>query len=399
MANTISAILPILQDAATVVGREQVGFIPACYKNTSVARAGLNQTVNYPVVPTMSSASVTPAATSSSGTDMTVAAGSIVMDNLKKVSWNFTGEQEVALSNGDIGPFRDIYAQTLQQAMRKLCNEIEAALWVAAYVNASRAVGTTAGTAPFATANNLTELAGLKRILDDNGAPMGDRAFVAGSDALVNLLGLQTGFTRVNESGSSEALRQGVIGRAFGFDVYNSTQIGAVTAGTAASATTNNAGYAVGATTLTGASAGTGTILNGDIVSFASENAAYKYVLQNTTATVTAGTIDADVSDGWSAKLGRPGLRAAMSAATKAMTMIATSTRHIGLQRQGLHLVMRAPNDGNDGAADVATVTDPKSGLVFQLARYAQYMQSSWEMRVLYGVAAPNSDLIAVLYG
>ncbi len=397
MANTISAILPILQDAATVVGREQVGFIPACYKNTSVARAGLNQTVNYPIVPTMSSASVTPAATSSAGTDMTVAAGSISMTNLKKVSWNFTGEQEAALSNGDIEPFRDIFSQTLQQAMRTLANEIEAALWVAAYVNASRAVGTTAGTAPFATANNLTELAGLKRILDDNGAPSGDRAFVAGSDAIVNLLGLQTGLTRVNESGSAEALRQGVLGRAFGFEVYNSTQIGSVTAGTGASATTDNAGYAIGATSLVGASAGTGTLLNGDIGTFAGDT--NKYVLQNSTATVTAGTIDADVSGGWTAKLGRPGLRVAMSAATKALTLIASSTRHIGFQRNGLHLVMRAPNDGNDGAADVATVTDPKSGLVFQLARYPQYMQSSWELRTLYGVAAPNSDLIAVLYG
>lgn len=398
MANTITAILPILQDSATVVGREQVGFIPACYKNTSAARAGLNQTVNYDIVPTMSSASVTPAATSSSGTDITQGVGAISMANLKKVSWNFTGEQEAALSNGDIAPFSDIFSQTLQQAMRTLCNEIEAALWVAAYVNASRAVGTTAGTAPFATANNLTELAGLKRILDDNGAPSGDRSFVAGSDAIVNLLGIQTGFTKVNESGSDQAIRQGIIGKAFGFDVYNSTQIGSVTAGTASGTTTTDAsGYALGATSLTGASAGTGTLLNGDITTFAGDT--NKYVLRNSTDAVVAGTIDADVSNGWTAKLGRPGLRVAMSAATKALTLIATSTRHIALQRNGLHLVMRAPNDGNDGAADTATVTDPKSGLVFQLARYAQYMQSSWEMRVLYGVAAPNPDLVAVLYG
>lgn len=397
MANTISAILPILQDAATVVGREQTGFVASCYKNSSASRAGLNQTVNYPIVPQGSTASVTPAATSSSGTDQTIAAGSISMTNLKKYSWNFTGEQEEALSNGDIEPFRDIFSQTLQQGMRTLANEIEAALWVCAYVNASRAYGVTAGTAPFATANDLTELANMKRILDDNGAAPSDRAIVLGSDALVNLLGKQTILTKVNESGGQSGLRDGSVGKVFGFDVFNSTQIGSVTAGTAASATTDNAGYAVGATSLTGASAGTGTLLNGDIGSFAGDS--NKYVIQNSTASVTAGTVDADVSGGWTAKLGRPGLRVAMSAATKALTLIASSTRHIAYQKNGLHLVMRAPNTGMDGASDVAVVQDPKSGLVFQLARYGQYMQSSWELRCLYGVAAPNSDHVAVLYG
>lgn len=391
MANTISAILPILQDSATVVGREQVGFIPSCFKNASVARAGLNQTVNYSIVPTMSSASVTPAATSSSGTDMTVAAGSMSMTNLKKVSWNFTGEQNAALANGDIAPYEDIFRQTMQQAMRTLCNEIETALWQAAYLGASRAYGVTAGTAPFATANDLTELANLKRILDDNGAPPGARAFVGGSDAIVNLLGKQTILTKVNESGGDMALRQGSLGRVFGFDVYNSTPITAVTAGTNnGSAATDNTGYAIGAKTLTLGSAGTGTIIAGDIIGIATENAAYKYVV---------ATGDADVSNGGTITLNGPGLQKAITTSTRVITNVATSTRHIGFQQQGLHLVMRAPDDGNDGASDVAVVQDEKSGLVFQLARYGQYMQSSWELRCLYGVAAPNPHLISVLYG
>lgn len=391
MANTISAILPILQDAANVVGREQVGFISSCFKNTSAARAGLNQTVNYPIVPQGSTASVTPAATSSSGTDMTVAAGSISMSNLKKYSWNFTGEQEAALQNGDLAVMGDIMSQVVQQGMRTLANEIELALWQSAYLNASRAYGVTAGTAPFATANDLTELANLKRILDDNGAPPSDRAFVAGSDALVNLLGKQTILTKVNESGGQSGLRDGSLGRVFGFDVYNSTPITSVTAGTNnGSATTNTAGYAVGATTITLASAGTGTLIQGDIVGIASENANYKYVLASG---------DADVSNGGTMVLNGPGLQKAITTSARAITTVATSTRHIGFQKQGLHLVMRAPETGNDGANDTVVVQDEKSGLVFQLARYGQYMQSSWELRCLYGVAAPNPHLISVLYG
>src|ERR1051325_8416617 len=97
MANTLTAIIPVLQDSANMIGRELVGFIPACYKNISASRAGYNQTVNYPIVPTLAAANVTPAATAPAGADIVQQAGSIVMDNLRKVSWNWTGEEQQAL--------------------------------------------------------------------------------------------------------------------------------------------------------------------------------------------------------------------------------------------------------------------------------------------------------------
>src|SRR6185436_20484512 len=125
MANTLTAIIPTLQESANTIGRELVGFIPACYKNVRATRAGFNQTLNYPIVPTLSAAAVTPAATPPAGTDITQQAGTIVMDNLRKVSWNWTGEERHALQNGDIAPYQDIISQTLQQAMRTLVNEIE----------------------------------------------------------------------------------------------------------------------------------------------------------------------------------------------------------------------------------------------------------------------------------
>lgn len=389
MANTFSAILPILQDSANVVGRELVGFIPASYKNVSVARAGLNQTVNYPIVPTLATAAVTPAATAPAGADMTVAAGSIVMDQLKKTSWNWTGEEARALQNGDIGPYRDILAQTMQQAMRALVNLIETDLWTAARKGASRAYGT-ATTTPFGTAADFTDFANVQRILDDNGAETADRHLILGGAAMVNIRGKQSVLFKANEAGTDDLLRRGSIGEVLGLQIHNSGPIAPVTAGTGASATTDNAGYAVGAKTLTLASAGTGTILAGDVVAITGDGSAAKYVV---------GTGDADVSDGGTIILNGPGLRGTLTAATHALTLTATYTPNIAMQRNGLHLVMRAPETGDDGAADTTTVTDEFSGLVFQLARYGQYMQSSWELRVLYGVKAANSHLISTLIG
>jgi hypothetical protein len=390
MANDFSNVLPILQDEANVVGRELTGFIGASYKNISAARAGLNQTVNYPVVPAGSTASVTPAATPPAGSDITPTNGSMSMSNLKKYSWNWTGEQAEALQNGDKSQYADIVRQTMKQGIRALVNEIELALWMEAYKNSSRAYGT-AATSPFNTASDMSDLANIRRILNDNGAPMDDRHLVLGSAGYANFLAKQPIAFKANEAGQRSTQANGFIPQLYGFDIRESYPITTHTAGTNnGSATTTNAGYAAGVKDINLASAGTGTILAGDVIPLASENASHKYV-------VTEG--DTDVSDGGAISIGAPGLRVAIGASARAITTTATYTPNVALQRNGLHLVMRQPNDGNDGAADVATVQDEASGLVFQLARYGQYMQSSWELRVLYGVKAANPHLIATLIG
>ena len=390
MANNFSAILPILQDAANQVGRELTGFIPASYRNTSAARAGHNQVVNYPIVPALSAGAVTPAATAPAGADITPTAGTITMNNLRKVSWNWTGEEMRSLENGDIGPYRDVFAQTLQQAVRTLVNEVEASLWDEAYKNSSRAVGT-AGTAPFNTANDMSDLAGVRRILNDNGCPNSDRHLVLSPAGYANLLSKQSISFKANEAGGAEPVRTGFIPNLYGFNIWESYPITTHTKGTNnGSATTTNAGFAAGSTSIALASAGTGTIIAGDVITIATENAGINYV-------VSSG--DADVSNGGTISIGRPGLRVAIATSTRAITTGNNYVPNIALHRNALHLVMRAPETGMDGAADTTTVQDANTGLVFQLARYGQYMQSSWELRCLYGVEAANPQFIATLMG
>lgn len=389
MANpTLTAVIPTLQQAANEIGRELVGFIPACYSDKQATRAGYNQSVNYPIVPTLAAAAVTPSNVSSTGDVMTVTAGTIVMNNLRKVSWNFSGEQLQVLATGDLPVKQDILSQIFKQAARTLVNEIEASLWAEAYKNASRAYGT-AGTAPFGTAADFTDFSNIQRILNDNGAAIQDRHLVVGGAAMVNLQGKQSVLFKANEAGTDEMLRRGIVGEVMGLNIHNSFPIVPITPGTAASGTTDAAGYAVGSKTLTLASAGTGTLLPGDVVTFAND--------ANNHYVVTSG--DTDVSNGGTFTIGAPGIKVAMTTATKTITETAAFTPNVAFQRNALHLVMREPNPGDDGATDTVSVTDDFSGLVFQLARYGQYMQSSWELRVLYGVKAVNSEFISVLLG
>jgi hypothetical protein len=194
----------------------------------------------------------------------------------------------------------------------------------------------------------------------------------------------------VQNAGTDSILRQGVLLDLDGVAVRESAQIQTSTAGTAASATTNNAGYAIGATVLTLASAGTGTIVAGDVVTFAGDT--NKYV-------VVSG--DADVSNGGTITIAEPGLRVAMSAATKAITVVAAAARNMLFSRSALILATRAPAlpENGDIALDRTIITDPLSGLSFELAMYGQYRQMQYELSIAWGVKNVAPRHTALLLG
>lgn len=382
MANTLTAVIPSIYEGLDMISRELVGFIPACYKNSSVERAGKDQTISYPVVGSMAAADVTPAATSSSGTDRTITAGSMTISKSRKVTFNWTGEEQRSLSNGDRPQLNNILANQFAQAFRTLTNEIESDLWLAAYKGSSRGYGT-AGTAPFGTAGNLSDFAGVRQILDNNGAPQSDLHLVVGSAAMANLRGIQSVLFKVNEAGSSEFLRQGLLGEVMGLGIHNSYPIAVHTKGTGASYLLNGA-LAVGDTTIT-VDTGSGTVLAGDIVTFAGTSD--KYVV-NTALSGSTFTI------------GAPG-SLAIEADNDAVTVGNNYTPNVAFHRMALHLVTRMPAmpAGGDSADDVQTVTDPVSGISFEIALYRQYRQITYEVAAAWGVEAVKSAHIATLLG
>lgn len=382
MANTLTAVIPSIYEGLDMISRELVGFIPACYKNSSVERAGKDQTISYPVVGAMAAADITPAATSSSGTDRTITAGSMTISKSRKVTFNWTGEEQRSLSNGDRPQLNNILANQFAQAFRTLTNEIEADLWAAAYKGSSRGYGT-AGTTPFGTAGDLSDFAGVRQILDDNGAPQSDLHLVVGSAAMAKLRGIQSVLFKVNEAGSSEFLRQGLLGEVMGLGIHNSYPITTHTKGTGTSYQLNGA-LAVGDTTVT-VDTGSGTLLAGDIVTFAGTSTKY---VANTALSGGVFTI------------GAPG-SLAIEADNDAVTIGNNYTPNAAFHRMALHLVTRMPAmpAGGDSADDVQTVTDPVSGISFEIALYRQYRQITYEVGCAWGVEAVKSAHIATLLG
>ena len=383
-ANTLTGLIPDLFAGMDVVSRETVGFIPSVTRNVSAERAAFGEAVTYPISPAMAAADTVPAMAVPEPTDRTVGTGSISITKSRHVSFGFVGEEQKGLNNGP--GYLTVQADFFAQALRTLTNEIEVDLATAATAAASRATGT-AGTTPFASTVGGT--AQLGKILTDNGCPLSERSLIIDTTAGANLRTL-TQLTKANEAGTTMTLRDGELLDLNRFSIKESAAILTKVAGTGASATTNNAGYAIGATVLTLASAGTGTLLAGDYVTFAGDTNIYL---------ITSG--DADVSGGGTITIAEPGLRVAMSAATKAITVIAASTRNIGFTRSALHLVARAPALPNEGdlAIDRMMLTDPRSGIAYEVSLYPGYRKIRAEVAMAWGVKAVAPRHIAALLG
>lgn len=379
MANTLTNLIPTILSAVDVVSRELTGFIPAVTLTPGAEKVAKDQTIRYPVAPAMTASAITPATTGPTPVDQTVSSDTMTITDVESVKWAYNGDEEVGLQD-NLNP---ILQSQFAQAMRVLTNKIELAL-AALYLKTSGAYGA-AATAPFAS--SLIDTAQILKVLKDRGAPTSDLQMVLGTTAGAALRTLSQ-LNKANEAADESLLRRGILLDVHGFAIRESGQVKAHTAGTGASATTDAAGYAIGATTITLASAGTGTILAGDIVSFAGD--ANKY-------TVVTG--DGNVADGGTIVLAAPGLLVAMSAATKAITVTATHTANMAFSRSAIHLVTRTPlmPSGGDAADDVIDITDPVSGLVFQVAKYRQYRQTAYEVGIAWGVKGSKVEHIGRL--
>ena len=383
MPNTLTNLIPSAYRALNVVSRELVGFIPSVQLDPSAEMLAVGQTIYIPAAPVNSAGKdITPAMAFPTAAYQTIGSKSHSLTKQRAFPFSWQNEERKAL---DAGPgYLSINEQQIAQAIRACVNEMEVDIAVAAKNGASRAFGATAGTAPV-----LTDWAQAKKILDDNGAPSTDRTSVFDTTAGVALRSTSNLY-KVNEAGDGGSLlRQGLLGNLFGFNLRESAQIQTTTKGTASSATTDNAGYAVGATVLTLASAGTGTIVAGDIITFAGDS--NKYV-------VASG--DADVSTGGTITLAEPGLRVAMSAATKAITVFGTSARNTAFSRNAILLSTRLPASvSGDLATDRQVITDPVSGISFELSMYPGDRMVHYEVAACWGVTVIKPEHLAIIVG
>lgn len=374
MANTLSALQPILFSAAQTVAAEPFGAVSAINTNFDSKGVAIGDTVKVPVAPTRAASDFNPDNVPASGADSTASDVEVAISKARKVSWHLTGEQIRSLDNG--ASSQEWIRQLVAQGMRTLRNEAEADCVAAIYKGASRATGT-AGTNPFASA--LTPLADARKILRDNGAPMADLQFVGDTTSEANLLKLGV-VLDAGVAGSDEERRSGILRRQYGFQMRTSAGIAEHTKGTGSSYQLSAAG-AVGATSLS-VDTGTGTILAGDVVTFAGTS--HKYVVNSA---LSGGTF----------AIGKPGLLAA-EADNDAVTVGNNYTPNLCFERDAIVGVMRPPLMPANPTINQMLISD-QFGMTYLMLDIAQYGQRTWELHLAWGFKAVQPEFIATLLG
>jgi hypothetical protein len=379
MSITLTNLVPDLYESLDVVSRELVGLIPSVTLDADVARAAVGQLVRSPVAEARSAFDITPAATSPANTARAPGNKSITITKSRGVDVGWTGEQQKGANSGP--GYRRMLQDEFAQAMRTLTNEIEADLASLASTT-SRAFGT-AGTTPFAS--TLTDTANVRKILADNGAPLTDMQLVIDTTAGAKMRTL-TQLTKANEAADATMLRQGVLLDVHGMQIRESAKIVEVTKGTGTSYTSDTAGYAVGDTVIT-LITGSGTVLAGDPVTFAGDT--NKYIVEVGVAAPGAITLAA------------PGLRVAIPGSATAMTIGADFVPNMAFSKSAIVLATRAPAlpEEGDQADDAIMITDPRSGLSFEVRLYKQYRQIRYEMAMAWGSQNFKPEHTALLLG
>lgn len=379
---TLTGLTENLFRARDIVARELTGFIPAVLVNAGSEGVSLGGTVvSYRTSTPQLNTSYTPAMTIPASDDPTVTTDTMTIGQVANVRIPLEGEKLRQLDNT---AGQRVIDDILAQAIRRIVNTIEAHCGTIIYRGASRAVGT-AGTAPFGSDFNV--VASLRQILQDNGCPDdGQRSLVMNTTAGTRLRQLASIY-RVNEVGTTDTLRRGTLLDLFGIMMRESAGVANHTKGTGASYLTNSTTLVTGNTAIP-ADTGSGTIIAGDIVTFASgAGSGRNYVVGSALA-------------GGSFSINQPGLAGAIPD-NNAITVGNDYAANVGFHRNAVELVLRPPAMpyGGDAAVDRMTMFDDQTGLVFEAALYKGYGMNMIDLTTFYQCKVWKPEFVATLLG
>jgi hypothetical protein len=379
--NDLLGLIPILYAALQIVSRELVGFIPATSRNSTADGAALNQIIRVPVTPESENQDITPGTPPANGgtafdyVDMAITKNKIA----KPIVW--TGDEQISVGS----QLNQMMVNQYTQAMRSLVNEVERDVCLEGAIGAVMAgnVTGTAGVTPFAA--DLTDLARVKKLQDDLGTPLGDRHLIINTATGMALRSLQQ-LTSVAHSGETDMLRRGVLNDLMGYMIRESGGFLPDEPGTQTSVTLSaNAPADAKSIAVT---ALIGTLNIGAILQIAG-----KYYTLTAPAVVGATTlnISPEIKETVTSGAVAPVLSAYLPNVAFSRDFIYLATRNPAMPQQA--------NKSGGTLLDMISVTDPVSGLSFQVCLFDAYRQIRIEIGLAWGVKAINKRHGLLLLG
>ena len=386
MANDISrtGLTEILYQARDQVCQEPTGFSQGIMVNggsEGISQYGTVTSIRT-TEPTLET-SYTPAMTTPDAADITTDVDTMTLGSYVGASIPMKGEQWAQLANtvGAELALKQLYAQ----AIRKMRNSLEAAIGAALYKGASRATGT-AGTTPFAS--NFNSVNDLRQILEDNGAPLDDGmlSLIISTSAGTNLRNLST-LTKANEAGTDATLRRGELLNISGLSIRSSAGVASHTKGTGSGYLVNQTGLTNNSRAIT-VDTGTGTMLAGDVLTFASGTGSGRNYVVGTALASNVVTLN------------YPGLRGDI-ADNNAITVGNSYTANVGFHKSACELAMRPPAQppSGDAGEEIGVLVDEATGLSFAARLYKGYGMNQIKLMAFYGIKVWKPEFVAGLLG
>lgn len=235
----------------------------------------------------------------------------------------------------------------------------------------------------------VTDITAPRKVLFDNSVPMNDLHYMVDGAMEQGLLS-NSAFAQWQGSGQEGVNTQmrGAMGMRYGFELFANQNVTSHTKGTASTgALLVNGTTALGATTINvDAVSVTGTLVPGDTFVIAGNT--QRYAITNTTTAATNAFTGVTFTPSLVAQ--------AADGASVTVTLQSTDAENMAFHRNAFALAIAPlPEMGNELGANVATVTDPVTGLSIRARVY--YVGNSSEVHValdiLYGVKTLDPNL------
>jgi len=368
MDNSLQAVTDKLLAQGLTALRE-AAFMPLIVNRDYEATAGQKgSTVDVPIPSAIETQDVTASTTPPSTADVSPTSISVPLDQWKEAPFYLTDKDRMEVEDGQILPMQ------ASEAIKSLANTVNE--YLLNFYKSFYGWAGSAGSAPFSS--DTGDARNARKVLNKQLAPLEPRTMVIDPDAEANALGL-TAFADMSFSGSSDAVINGELDRKLGFQWMTHQLVKTHTPGTAISGgktITLTSDSSADATSVTlDVDSGTGTLVEGDIITFAGHDQTYVVTAD---ATLTTSGVAVSI---------QPGLKQDVdgSGVPVAVTGKAEHVANLAMHRDAIAFATRPLEGTSHPSAVISTITDPMSGLTLRLENTREHKRDRWSYDILYG--------------
>ncbi len=374
MANDLAAFIPQILAQALPVLRANLIYPRLVSRQFEPQPGEKGSTVTVPIAGAVPVGDVTPSNTPPVTADIETTFATITLERWREAAFYLTDRDLIQVSNG-------LLPSQAQEAVKALANDVNG--WIVSEFR--KAVPYAAGSPGSAAfTSDFSEYLTARRILNENLAPMTDRAMVIDPLAEANMLALRP-VTDASWRGSSRAIIEAQIDRFLGADWFlDQGSYASFTPGTATGFLVNGAALA-GATQIS-IDTGSGTFVPGDTITIAGDTEPYSvYAVAGNVLTLSPA-LRVNISD--NAAITRTSGSAAssinflfhpMSFAFGSRPFVGTASRELGVAFE--------------------SIADPLSGLTLRLELSREHKRYRWSFDILYGGKVFRPEWAVRVYG